>query len=320
MIVLAATASCATAISGVGTVAARPKPAPSPSVDVPAVPHYPLLRTAAHSAVGDPVTVDLCGAISAQPFARWGEPGEHWWQSAGRCYYDVVVNSRIWFGMDTDIVPAAGFDTSLAPRSEPNGPYRFPIVDSDCERAFRIGADVFDTHTYVQGGTVPDRTMCAAAEALMAQQRKAFGHPRVARRALASPSLTRYDMCGLIDAGHVDRLAGFAPLISIKHDDLGGECTAQGSGLTISVETVFLADDVPLTGKYVMVGGRRLNEDVNAGANSCELIAPQGEASDGASHEALNVEVAPNGDGAYHDPCTSGGQAVTAMLNAGGLR
>ncbi|MBN9619666.1 MAG: hypothetical protein J0H43_08040, partial [Actinobacteria bacterium] len=203
LIALTVTA-CATTITGTGR--ALPPPAPP----------NPLLRTDGHTALGDLVTGDLCAGIPLSAFRQWGSASRHGWQSADACYLDIALPDGGEFQLDTWAEDLQSFypGNSTTTAQSGNASIRaFPQADGDCERALVIGTIAFETHVEKLDELPSGAVQCATTDRYAHLELAALAGRHLTPRSLASPSLTRYDLCALMsssDMGHVDFLSNSA--------------------------------------------------------------------------------------------------------------
>jgi hypothetical protein len=266
------------------------------------------------------VTADLCAAVPANALSQWGTPSVHVYQSAGRCYYDVQLDGRRAVQLELTTVPAAKFDLTLAKPAAHDGPFRFDPVDGSCERAFRIGAEVFDIRAYINQGKVSDDVLCATAEAAMLGERTSLTSHRPPRRSVASPSLTRFDLCSLITDAHLGRVPELADLDTPYRADDGGGCDADTGSLILDVVVAFTADNWRPRGSLVHYHGHALRRTSSPQTSSCEIMSQRGNTRDGAGREQFDVQLSSETSIDPSHLCELAEQATGAMLDTVNLK
>ena len=269
---------------------------------------------------GDAVTADYCARIPVSAFRRWGAPFRHWYQSAGRCYVDVFISRRASFQLDTSL--NGYFDASGSHMRRIRGGYiefSFPPVDGQCERGLQLPDSdvVFETHA-IADGQVADRTLCGAAEKWVSLEMKGYPTGRAPRRSLASPSLTRLDLCKLITAANVASLAGLDSL-DLTNPDLGDSCVGTGSRYSIHVQIAFISGRLPPQVSRSVVAGHELQRYALP-QHGCEILSRQGLTRDRNSYEELDVTVTPDTSTAPRSLCPLATNATVAMLQVANLR
>jgi hypothetical protein len=329
-------AGCTATTGGTGHVAvsavAGPPATTSPTTSPTHTPPYQLpagvpgsvLRGDDSSIVEDPITADLCAGIRPSTFRRWGSAYEHWFQSAGRCYYDVDTGGGAWFQLDTALVFEQDFDMSGARRRivQPGGEtvFSFPVRGDNCERAFLAGGYVIETSTFA-AGAVPRQSLCGAADAWLRAAIPAYVDSVVARRSLAHPSLTRFDICALVN---VSKLEFLTDMVGLRDGlvDQGGACGGSASSFSLQVQVVFLDVGQTPAGTMIDVGGQQLRRFVTAVDQRpmCELMSQQGLTADGKAHEALDVQFTSIAGPSAQETCSVATEATLALLRTAGLR
>jgi hypothetical protein len=321
--------ACSAVVNGTGSAArgsaaVRPpstSAASSASAPSPSATSDPRLRTvdATTYPLGDPVTAELCAGAPRSAFRTWGRPEAHWWQSAGRCYYDVSVDENDWFQVETSIIRDFNHgDATERPLASGAARYDFPMQEGDCERAFEPadGNWAIDVNTDVTGH-VPDRILCAAAKRWLDWAQTAYLRGPLPRRSLARPSLTRFDLCQLVTLADIASVPG---LQNINEDDydLGGSCYGAGSRFRFDLEVVFLKNG-ELGPTSTVVSGRHTIL-TSGGPSDCEAFSAQGATRNRTGREHLTMEVRPlHGTDTTHALCRAATAALAKVLDTAGL-
>jgi hypothetical protein len=269
--------------------------------------------------VGDPATADLCAGAPSSALREWGRTEVHWWQSAGRCYYDVLVDEHNWFQVEASIIRNFNHrDATIRPLASGAARFDFPVHDGDCERAFEPsdGEWAIDVHTDFTG-RVATRTLCAAAQRWRDWAQKAYLRGPLPRRSLARPSLTRFDLCQLVTLAEVSTVPGLENLNADDYD-VGGSCYGSGSRFTFDLEVVFLKTGHLGPTTTVVVGGHKI---LNSGSRSgCDAFSPQGVTANGAGREHLVMTVQPiDQNDSTAALCRAATAALTQVLDTAGL-
>jgi hypothetical protein len=244
----------------------------------------------------------------------------HWFQSAGRCYFDVLVDGGVSFQLDTSLNDYFDAVGSRA-RHLNHGyvEYSFRPAGGLCERALQLPHSdvVFETRA-ISEARVPDRTLCAAAQKWVTLERTAYPDGHAARRSLATPSLTRIDLCKLITVADVETLPGLGRL-NLTNPDLGGSCFGTGNRYAVDVQIVFLSGRTPPLGSRSLVHGHELVRYALP-LHGCEILSRQGLTRDRRSYEDLDVKITPEKSPARRSLCSIATRATTAMLETANLK
>jgi hypothetical protein len=290
------------------------------------VPSGSIARRRAATAIGDPVTADLCGSIGLDPLRHIGTaltPTFDKRQDPPGCAITLAADGKAALGLsvfaDAGKPKAAAGRTQRTQSGQTVYVYRFDSATGSCERevaAFRVRLVV---DSYRPPGAPSDRsTACAGTDALTARLAEAASARDVPRLQLASPSVSDLNACAVV------RTAGITSLTLFANGRLG--TLSFGVGCRVRPPNVFLflnfvidADRRP-AGSTLTTAGAHSAYALATTGGFCSYFAPQGRTSDG-QYEQVAASTTWTGTGAA--PANLCDQTKTALgryLDAAGLR
>jgi len=178
-----------------------------------------------------------------------------------------------------------------------------------CERAFGLPKLAILITEEQLGGASTKSERCGVAQAALTLVAAKFRHP-LPKRSLASPSVTRFDLCALLDQSGAESLPKMEGTIPTQYY-AGGECSLRGTGLTITVRFAFDTEDDPLP----TVHHRDHELQVVGDTKGCEAVSVQGQTQDGAKREILDVTVTPAEPGLKFSLCEEAEDALVDILD-----
>jgi hypothetical protein len=189
----------------------------------------------------------------------------------------------------------------------------------DCERAFEDDSDFYDVTTSAAGG-VDGSVLCAAATEVMTRLAKAIPARLVPRRSLATPSLTRLDLCPLVVAARLSTVPGLGRTTELVPADPGGGCVTGTPSVAVYVQIIFLERSQARLGTQIRVKGQTVDRSTSASYRGCEVTAEQGVTADLTTREELDVQANPVRTVAKSRLCRVAEGAVVKLMAAAGLR
>ena len=305
-------------IGSSGTGSARPTGSPTAST-TPTTTAYP--RTARSTALGDPVTADICRAVGLPAMSTFGYLPE---------FSDVVIppscavrmskggtrffTVNMFAGYSGTVTTATG---RVVSRQSGLTVYSFPYdkTSGSCERDIAVPGATLKVNVVPNrsAGTPNPTDSCRGADAMTTRlaQLSATGAAAFPRLPLASPSVSRADLCDVFEA--VD-LSGYSAYDGAKISDGGftTECTTDRGSAFLDFE-VGTAGPPPQT-HLQNVGGHKLYVDDDT-SDYCDWYSVQGTTPEGKS-ERLALST---GATTPSDLCTQTGTVLAALLDKAGL-
>jgi hypothetical protein len=323
---MAALCGCTATVSGHGSAADRPAPQPTPagSSTAPgaaAVPRDLVTRTPVSTAIGDPMTAQLCAtldtaalgralgvsAASAFPAADEQRPGCALVFARGdTTAAEVVILAT------AQALPQPG---SVVTRHSSG------LVVRDYDHSER--ADECDRDVLVRGAVlrvsvlgVTEVDQCAGADAAVASVAAAVVHHHVTHRPLPRTSVLGLDACKVAAYAGIDTQNDFR--IPVKVDDrFGGGCEYD------SQDTLYLSYQTQQEAKpsgyhVVRVEDRSVWASDSNGPGACGYLAVLPVDSTGA-WEAVTALASADPDSETSDLCDETGESLVLFLDAAGL-
>jgi hypothetical protein len=322
-------AGCSTAVAGRGTSVPRPSsssptgPSNAPSNAPSAPPAESKYRTPVQTRLGDPVTAELCTGVHLDRFSRWGTSGLHWYQLAGGCFLDIVNSATSYFQVQVRVVtdaPDLIGTTASASTVLKSGAteYRWPEIAGDCERAIGLPDVAIVITTQQLQGHSPAASVCAAATEMVKEMAVADIR-RLPMRLLATPSITRFDLCNLIDLGGVERLPHFSGSYPLPYYG-GAECVLTHEGINLVYRYAFVDVSQPLP-NLRSVHGHQLGVQSETAPVGCDVVSVQGLVDGGQANEILDlIAISDSTRFTPNQVCALASSAMLDVLNVAGLR
>lgn len=310
---LAVLAGCTTTVAGQGQGSAPPtSAAPTPtSSSAPAPP-----------SIGDPNTADLCAGIQLSAYKVFGQPSFDPSQTPPGCYVTIAKSGLPIIGLSVVAMPLS----QAIPRAQghPTTVAGLPVVDftpdpSQCQRDVWLQETVLSVRADDLGAKVTGPLLCRVADQLVAQTAKSVGAGDLPRVKLASPSLTRVQMCRAIQPGDLRGVSRGAPVEVAPHY-YGTFCRASNPLYVFGVEMVFRKVAAkPL--RTTAAGGHRFAwfDQISPDSIACDLTSMQRPTSDPTTVEAVDLYLLARAGPLRGQPLCQAltGLAVTALSRLG---
>lgn len=282
-------------------------------------------RTPVSTAIGDPVTADLCTAIGLtvmQSAVTGLTPSFDGRQFPPGCSVTYFQGAVAQFGVSV-------FADSAQPRSATGRStrtksgqsvyvYPFDATNGRCERDVVGRGVLLVVDATPQGSAKPDKTnYCAATDAMSTRLAAVLAAGNVPRLPLAHPSVSAIDACKVVRAAGITSLSAFAKGV-ISSQGFGASCRVHPTGLFLFVNLVVADAAQPGGSTLTTVGGHSLYA-TSTSSDFCSYASTQGTTSDG-HHEQL-VFAATSTDPAKTPAglCNQTSQAAAKYLDTVGL-
>lgn len=326
-------AGCTPVVTGAGSVGGTGSavaPRPSASATPPVGPTAStatgdILRTPVTSAIGDPVTADLCTAIGLG--ALRGFPGSLTPVFDGRQFppgCSVSLRNGTKSVLDITVYASSGLPAEQKGRTTRTSSgeriYSYPFVAAtgECRRELAPGSVLLTVNSVPATGTQPNADLdCASTDAMATRLAAVLAAGNVPRLRLPTQSLTRFDACAVTRASNLTTtLAAFA----------NGELTDQGFGASCEVRapSVFLFFNFVLANTAQPTGSTQTTEfghllfQSTAEPGLCSYVSTQRRTPDG-RYEQMAASATVQGAQQVTDLCTQTAQALALYLSAAGL-
>lgn len=324
-------ASCTSVVGGVGHRAGR---GTTSATSVPTGPRSAAgtevakayARVPVSTAIGDPVTADLCAAIGLPPMQAAVSgltPSFDSRQFPPGCSVTYYQGAAAQFGVS--VFAEAGEPRSATGRStrtesgQPVYAYRFDAAAGRCER------DVVGRHvllvvdTTAQGLRPADGTVyCAATDAMSTRVAAVLAAGGVPRLALARPSLSAIDACKVVRAAKITALPAFVRGV-VSSQGFGASCRIHTAGLFLFVNFVLSATPGPSPATVITRSGHRLYV-TSTSSQFCSYASTQSTTADGHYEQLAFAAAATAPALAPADLCDQTSRAAARYLDAAGLR
>jgi hypothetical protein len=327
--------ACAPVVSGRGRVGgsgttAAPRPSataskPTGPTSVVTVPSGDNLRTPVTTAIGDPVTADLCTAIglgAMRNFPGGLTPVFDSRQFPPGCSVSLREGTKAVLGVT--VYAASGRPTVQRGRTSRSASgqriysYPFAAATGDCRRELAPGSVLLTVDSLPSPGAKPNADLdCAATDAMADRLAAVLATRHIPRLHLASPTLTRFDACAVSRAsGITTTLAAFSNG-TFTEQGFGASCEVRTTSLFLFFNFVLAADAQPPGSTQTTEFGHLLFQS-SAQPNLCSYVSTQRRTPDG-RYEQMTATATVRSSTQVTDLCTQTAQALALYLSAAGL-
>jgi hypothetical protein len=284
-----------------------------------------LARVPADSAIGDPVTANLCAAAGLAPFQHLpGGPSAAFdpAQYPPGCSITLSNADQPVFTVSVFAAkhPPHPADGRTETRVQGLPVYRYPFKEStgSCERDVVAPGVLLVADTLARGAVKPDSGLaCAAADAMAERMAAAAAGGSVARLALAAPSVTELDACAVAKQAEIASSGTFAGAnLRRRGFDVNCELRTEGAFLFLNIALVDTARAVP--GETIRVDGHELQQ-TSVQPSFCSYASPQGSTGADLQEQVTATATAPGPGTPSADLCADTAAALARYLTAAGL-
>jgi hypothetical protein len=279
-------------------------------------------RHAVETAIGDPVTADLCGALKEDPLSELMGPypaysaGPDPYQSFGTCTMDVKGSAGLVFQVEVAALDPMSFHV---PR---RGTMRrllgvqvksLPSTRDSCDRVVVADRVVIDVHAIAKLQGATSSVLCRAADMAVSDLAASITSGSIDRRSSGEPrSVTDLDLC---TAARSALGRNGLPLkgAQVHGSSFGAACVATGNTFALSIDAALifngggLENDAPVT----YDGHRFVQGHFSSG---CRLVSKQNTARDGQQIEIIRFRLTQSESTA--NVCQVLGDAASQILAA----
>jgi hypothetical protein len=151
---------------------------------------------------------------------------------------------------------------------------------------------------------------------MLAQVKRTFLHALPARQ-LASPSITRFDLCNILDVSGVEKIPDLLGTFP-SPDFAGATCELETGNFYLDLEEAIVRSDILSAEPTTLIDGHELQ--VDGDAHECDVSTIQGETADYLSHEILDLDVQTSLGIGKTALCKDGEKAMIDVLNTTHLK
>ena len=283
-------------------------------------------RTPLSTAIGDPVTADLCAAIGLGPLqsAVTGlTPSFDGRQFPPGCSVTYFQGATAQFGVSA--FAEAGPPRTAAGRTtrteSGRSVYVYPFdAAGRCERDIVARNVLLVVDATPLGSVKPDKAnYCAATDAMSARLAAAVGDPggAVPRLSLARPSVSGFDACKVVRAAKITSLSAFAKG-TVASQGFGASCRVHPTGLYLFVNLVVADAPHPGGATTTVVSGHTMYA-TSTSSDFCSYASTQGRTRDGHYEQLVFAATATDPAKAPPALCQQTSQAAAMYLTTAGL-
>jgi hypothetical protein len=298
------------------TPPATSRPAPSGSA----------ARKRASTAIGDPVTADLCAAVGLDSLRGIGSgltPTFDKRQDPPGCAVTLSDGARAVLGLsvfgDPGTPKAAAGRTSRTESGQTVYVYPYDAGTGRCEREIAATGVLLVIDSNVASGSKPDRaTACAGTDAMTARLAEAVDADDVPRLQLADPTVSDLDACAVARRADITSLSAFAGA-TVHSLSFGVGCQLRPRGAFLFVNFVISSVRTPGGATSTTVGTHSVYGVATTGS-FCSYVSPQGRTSDGQYEQVAMSATATGARAQAGGLCAETKAALGRYLDAAGLR
>lgn len=284
-----------------------------------------ISRAPVHTAIGDPVTADLCAAMGLDSLRGLGAgrtPSFDARQYPPGCSVTVRDASTSVLGLSVFVdrgVPAVSTGrTTRRQTGQKVYVYRYEAKTGSCERDLVAVGLRLVVDSYAPGSAIPDRSLaCGGADAMVNRLAAVVAGGTVPRLALARPSLSALDGCKIVRRTDITTLSAFGGS-AIHSRAFGANCELNRRGRFLFL-TFAIADTArPAGSTATTVEGHRLYRTAARG-NYCSFVSSQGRTAAGRYEQVSATSAVAGSATAPATMCGQTAQALARYLTAAGL-
>jgi hypothetical protein len=329
-------AGCTSVVGGRGqpsgtpsSTGARSTASASPSASVvstPAAPPADILRTPVQTAIGDPVTADLCTAIGLDALRnlragvtpsfddRQYPPGCSVTFNDGATH---VVGLSVFASQGRPA--AADHRTSRVASGQTVYSYPFDAATGSCRRAIKAEGVLLTVDSAQVGTAVPGKSIaCAGTDAMTTRLVAVAAGHYLPRLQLADPSLSVLAACKVVTKAGIRTLPAFAGG-AIRTQGFGASCQLRTAKLFLFIDFAIADAARPPGSTATTVEGHRMYSR-GSRADFCSYVSTQGTTSDGRYEQVVASATVPVTASAPAELCEQTTLALARYLAAAGLR
>ena len=335
-------AGCTTVVVGQGRITVAPittspttspiptstAPPPTASVSAPNGTDWPpagLLRFAPATAIGDPVTADLCAAIGLGSLRGLGgglTPSFDTRQYPPGC--SATLKDRTTPVLGVSAYGSSGAVTSAPGRTQRivagQAVYQFPFdaKTGECRRELNPLGILLTINSFPLHSAKPDAALdCASTDAMTTRIAKIVSLGTQPPQFLVpAKSVSALDSCKVVDAADVTGLSAFSNG-TVTEQGFGASCEVRPASVFLFFNYVIASSARPNGAHLMTVEGHQLYE-TSAQSNFCSYVSTQGTTRDG-RYEQIAASATATSSKPAAQLCEQTAQALARYVSAAGL-
>jgi hypothetical protein len=298
-------------------------PSPSPS---PTQPAADIARPPVATAIGDPVTADLCTAIGLDALRGLGNgltPSFDDRQYPPGCSITLndgakpLVGITVFAGVGDPLTSTGR--TSRVANGQTIYSYPFDATTGSCRREIKAHGVLLTVDSYPNGDAKPGQaTSCAGTDQMASRLAAVVTAGNVPRQPLASPSLSALDACKVAEKASITTLPAFAGS-ELREQGFGANCQLRPHDLFLFIDFVIADVAQPPGSTPTTVGGHRLSA-TSSQADFCSYASTQGTTTDGRYEQVTATATVAGSGAAPAQLCEQTAEALARYLTAAGLQ
>jgi hypothetical protein len=283
-------------------------------------------RTRASTAIGDPVTADLCAAIGLDALGGIGTgltPTFDNRQDPPGCSVTLSAGEKPVVGLsvfaDAGVPRAATGRTTRTEAGETVYVYPFETSTGRCEREIDARRVLLVVDSYQPGAAKVDRaTACAGTDAMTARLADVVNSDNVPRLELARPTVSDLNACAVVRRAGITSLSDFAKG-ALRSLSFGVGCQIRPANVFLFVNFMLSSTRRPPGSTSTTVGTHTVYA-VSTTGGFCSYFSAQGQTSDRRYEQIALAATATDPNAAPAALCEQTKVALGRYLDAAGLR
>jgi hypothetical protein len=295
-------------------------------VTSPTAPPSDVVRTPVQTAIGDPVTADLCTAIGLDALRGLGAGLTPYYddrQYPPGCSVTLndgakpVIGLSVFAGQGEPTVADARTTRTVSGLSVFS--YPFDKATGSCRRETKAEGVLLTVDSIQAGTETPDeRIACAATDAMADRLAAVVAEANVPRLLLADRSLSALDACKVARKAGITTLPAFTGGV-LHTQGFGASCQVRPTSLFLFVDFVITDVARPRGSTPTTVDGHDLYSRASR-ADFCSYVSTQGRTWDGRYEQVAATATVVGSRTAPAELCEQTSQALARYLTAAGLR
>jgi hypothetical protein len=297
---------------------------PAPTSSAPNFPPPEFARASIQTAIGDPVTADLCAVVGTDVFAGLGTltatlDGK---QFPPGCSATLTTSAGVQFAVSVFAArhhtPSTGDHTTRARSGQTIYVYPFEQDTGGCQRQVAAQEVWLVVDSFAQGSEKPSEDLaCGATDAMADALATAAAAASVPRLSLAAPSVSELAACPVLAKAGVTKLSAFASAHLLQRG-FGENCEVKTDRVLLFVNFAIADQAKPATATATTVLGHRLYS-VESRPDFCSFVSTQGQTGDGRYEQVAAAATATDPDKPPGQLCAETGEVLARYLTTAGL-
>lgn len=317
-------ARSATASAPAPTTSASGGTSSEPTTSEPDFPPPEFARARVDTAIGDPVTADLCAAVGLATFGHLGTLTASFdaRQFPPGCSVTITTAAGSTFAVSVYAArrpaPSSADRTTRVSSHQTIYAYSFHAATGSCRRAMVADHIKLMVDSFAAGTEkISQSVACAATDAMADGLAAAVAHHSVPRLSLAARSLSEIAACPVLKEAGVTALTAFASGALIRRG-FDENCEVKTKRVFLFVNFAIADDRKPAGSTITTVLGHRLYE-LESGTGFCSYVSTQGSTDDGRYEQVAAAATAADAAKPPAGLCAQTAEALARYLDTAGL-